>query len=498
MSHPQSTSEELERQAAKLLHELSLKEKISMKERLAIPRQVPATLDPIERAKCQSEVESTLTPAQAVVEAMRCIQCKNRPCISGCPVQIDIPEFLHLTAQGDFAAAIATIKRTSLLPAVCGRVCPQEKQCQLFCTVGKTHKDVQKAVGIGKVERFLADWERAGGVQIPSVKPPTGKKVGVIGSGPAGLVVAADCRREGHEVVLFEALHKMGGVMRYGIPEFRLPNEVVDAEIDTLEKMGVIFQTNFVVGKTRTLVDLLEKDHFDALFVGTGAGLPLFSGIPGENLVGVFAANEYLTRANLMGGIHKDEADTPLYPSERTVVLGGGNVAMDACRMALRLGSKEVIVLYRRGREEMPARYEEVEHALEEGVKIQFLENGVEILGDDLGRVRGIVVQKYQLGEPDASGRRTPIPIEGERYEIAADMVIVAIGNGSNPLIAATTPGLEVNRRGNIVVDPESGRTSIPKVFAGGDIVLGAATVILAMGEGRRAARSINQLLSEE
>lgn len=491
--------EELQRLAEEMLREFEAKEKLSMKERLAIPRRLPPILAPEERITCQEEVEEALTPAQAVIEAMRCIQCKNKPCIAGCPVGIDIPEFMRWTAQGNFAEAIATIKRTSLLPAVCGRVCPQEKQCQLPCTVGKTHKNVHEAVGIGKVERFLADWERkTGAIRPPAVAPPTGKKVGVIGSGPAGLVAAADCRRAGHEVVIFEALHKMGGVMRYGIPEFRLPNEVVDAEIDTLAAMGVRFQTNFVVGRTRTLTDLFEKEGFDALFVGTGAGLPLFAGIPGEELVGVFAANEYLTRANLMGGIRPDEVDTPMYSSRRTVVLGGGNVAMDACRMAKRLGAEEVIVLYRRGREEMPARYEEVEHALEEGIEIRFLENGISISGDEHGRVRSIQVQRYALGETDGSGRRSPVPIEGESYELETDMVIVAIGNGSNPLIAATTPGLEVNRRGNIAVDPETGKTSIDRVYAGGDIVLGAATVILAMGEGRRAARSINELLASE
>jgi glutamate synthase (NADPH/NADH) small chain len=480
----------LEAHARCLLEELRSQGTLKMKDRLAIPVQTPPVLDPGERSRLQEEVEKPLTPAQAVLESMRCIQCKKPACVKGCPVAIDIPEFLRLTAEGDFSAAIEVIKRTSLLPAICG---------QQECAVGKSLKDVGRAVAIGKVERFLADWQRnQAQAPVPRVKSPSGRKVAVIGSGPAGLVVAADCRREGHQVTVFEAFHKLGGVLRYGIPEFRLPKEVVDAEIDLLRRMGVEFRTNFVVGRTRKLLDLMDKDGFDAIFIGSGAGLPVFTGMPGEDLVGVFSANEYLTRANMMGGIHPGRSDTPMFVSRRTVVLGGGNVAMDACRMARRLGAEEVIVLYRRSRAEMPARAEEVEHALEEGIEIRFLENALEVLGDGSGRVRAVTVQRYALGEPDSSGRRRPLPIEGDTYELPADAVLVAIGNNSNPLLTSTTPGLEVNSRGNIVVDPETGSTSLERVFAGGDIVLGAATVILAMGEGRRAARSINEMLARE
>ena len=489
--------EELEAAASALLKAYPNNADLPMKERTKLPKQYPPTLDPVERATCQDEVEKSLTPAQAVMEARRCLQCKNHPCVEGCPVNVNIPEFMHLTAEGDFDGAIEAIRRSSLLPAICGRVCPQERQCQRNCTVGKTKKDVFQSVGIGKVERFLADYARESGrSKIPEVAPETGKRVAVVGSGPAGLACAADCRRAGHKVTIFEALHKLGGVMRYGIPEFRLPNKVIDAELDTLAAMGVEFRTNFVVGRTRPLLDLLEKDGFDAAFVGTGAGLPLFTNIPGEGFVGVFAANEYLTRANLMGGINGDAVDTPVFPSRKAIVLGGGNVAMDACRMAKRLGAEEVHVLYRRGREEMPARAEEVAHAMEEGVDFRFLENAIEVLGDEKGRVRGVVVQRYELGEPDASGRRSPVAIPGDTYELEADMVVVAIGNGSNPLITATTPGLEANKRGNIIVEEGTNKTSVDGVYAGGDIVLGAATVILAMGEGKRAAKAINAKLA--
>ena len=468
------------------------------KDRLKIPMQEMPAQEPHERACNIEEVAIGYTVEEARVEALRCLECKTQPCVDGCPVRIDIPSFIHEIAHGNFQKGVDIIKEASLLPSICGRVCPQEQQCQLTCTVGKSMKDVNKSVAIGRLERFVADWEREQGkVKTPEVKPPTGKKVAIIGSGPAGLVVAADVRREGHDVTIFEAFHKLGGVMRYGIPEFRLPNSIVDEEIEGLLAMGVKIKKNFVVGRTRKLTDLIEKDGFDAVFVGTGAGLPIFMGIEGENLVGVFSANEYLTRANLMGAFKKDKADTPIYPSKIVAVLGGGNVAMDAARVALRLGAEKVYVIYRRTEVEMPARNEEILHAKEEGVEFHFLENAKRIIGDEKGRVKAMECLRYELGEPDASGRRRPVMIEGSEFTIDVDTVIVAIGNGSNPLIHQTTPELETNKWGNIVVD-EKQKSSMDKVFAGGDIVLGAATVILAMGEGRKAAASINEMLAEE
>ncbi len=471
-------------------------ETLKVKERQKIPCQEMPTQDPLVRSQNMEEVALGYSFEQARVEAMRCLQCVKKNCIEGCPVKIDIPRFIDHIAKGEFEQAIAVVKETTLLPAVCGRVCPQEKQCQLYCTLGKSFKNVEKSVAIGRLERFVADWERENGkVIVPFVKPSTGKRVAVVGSGPAGLVVAADCRREGHHVTLFEAFHKLGGVLRYGIPEFRLPNDIIDKEIETLHSMGVEIKTNFVVGRTRKLTDLIEKDGYDAVFVGTGAGLPIFMGIEGENLVGVFSANEYLTRANLMKAFDK-KADTPIYPSKNVMVLGGGNVAMDASRMAKRLGAENVYVVYRRTENEMPARREEVLHAKEEGVVFCYLQNANRIIGDDKGRVRSVECVRYELGEPDASGRRAPILINGSEFEMEIDTVIVAVGNGSNPLISQTTPQLAVNKRGNIVVD-ETQKTSMDKIFAGGDIVLGAATVILAMGEGRRSAASINKMLAE-
>lgn len=471
-------------------------ETLKVKERQKIPCQEMPTQDPLVRSQNMEEVALGYSFEQARVEAMRCLQCVKKNCIEGCPVKIDIPRFIDHIAKGEFEQAIDVVKETTLLPAVCGRVCPQEKQCQLYCTLGKSFKNVEKSVAIGRLERFVADWERENGkVIVPFVKPSTGKRVAVVGSGPAGLVVAADCRREGHHVTLFEAFHKLGGVLRYGIPEFRLPNDIIDKEIETLHSMGVEIKTNFVVGRTRKLTDLIEKDGYDAVFVGTGAGLPIFMGIEGENLVGVFSANEYLTRANLMKAFDK-KADTPIYPSKNVMVLGGGNVAMDASRMAKRLGAENVYVVYRRTENEMPARREEVLHAKEEGVVFCYLQNANRIIGDDKGRVRSVECVRYELGEPDASGRRSPILINDSEFEMEIDTVIVAVGNGSNPLISQTTPQLAVNKRGNIVVD-ETQKTSMDKIFAGGDIVLGAATVILAMGEGRRSAASINKMLAE-
>lgn len=478
----------------------STAEPLKMKDRLAIPAQPMPELEPHYRARSMEEVACGYSEAQAIAEANRCLNCKKAFCVEGCPVHIDIPAFISRVAEGDFQGGIDKIKEMSLLPAICGRVCPQERQCQMNCTVGKTLKDVNQAVAIGRLERFCADYERKSGtVKIPQVKPDTGKRVAIIGSGPAGLAVAADVRREGHSVTIFEAFHKLGGVMRYGIPEFRLPKEIVDKEIETLAKMGVQFETNFVVGRTRKLMDLLNKDHFDALFIGTGAGLPLFMGIEGESLVGVFAANEYLTRANLMRAYDKDHADTPMWPGKNVVVLGGGNVAMDSARMALRLGAETVRIIYRRSMSELPARKEEIHHAQQEGVEFCVLQNPSKILGDENGRVTGMIVDKYELGEPDEKGRPRPVKLEGQSFEIQCDTVLVAIGNGSNPLISQSTPELKVNKRGNIELeDAAINKTFVERVYAGGDIVLGAATVILAMGEGRRAAEGINQYLAQK
>ncbi len=490
--------DELSKAARAKIEELSKKEKLTARDRRTIDRQPMPSQDPEIRAHNMCEVALGYSPEQAQLEAMRCIQCKTAPCIAGCPVEINIPLFIKQIAENDMQGAIDTIKKSSLLPAVCGRVCPQEEQCQEVCTVGKIEKDIDQSVSIGRLERYAADWERQhGSFEVPEVKPETGKKVAVIGSGPASVTVAADVRREGHAVTMFEAFHRPGGVLLYGIPEFRLPKDIVDLEIETLRKMGVEIKTDFVVGRTRKLTDLLEKDGYDAVFVGTGAGLPKFMNIEGENLVGVFSANEYLTRSNLMKAYERELADTPIYQSRKVAVLGGGNVAMDAARTALRIGAEEVRVFYRRTEKEMPARVEEIEHAKEEGIQFNFLRSPVRVKGDDTGRVRSIDVLKYELGEPDESGRRRPVAVEGSEYEVEVDTVIVAIGNDSNPLIRQTTDGLEVNRWGNIIVDDEK-KTSLDRIFAGGDIVLGAATVILAMGEGRKAAVSINELLASD
>lgn len=487
----------LQKEAEELLHQyIHNQDTLKAKERMQIPVQEMPNQHPDIRRNNLEEVALGYTAEEAMVEAMRCLDCKKQPCVDGCPVQIDIPGFIKEIAKGEFQQAVDIIKRTSLLPSICGRVCPQETQCQETCTVGIGHKNVDKAVAIGRLERFVADWERQqGGVKIPEVKPETGKKVAIVGSGPAGLVVAADVRRDGHHVTLFEAFHKLGGVMRYGIPEFRLPNEIVDQEIETLRKMGVEIRTNFVVGRTRKLSDLIDKDGYDAVFVGTGAGLPLFMGIEGEDLVGVFSANEYLTRANLMRAFDKQKAETPIFPSKVVAVLGAGNVAMDAARMALRLGAEKVYVIYRRTEVEMPARKEEVLHAKEEGVDFHFLENVKRIIGDERGRVTAVECLRYELGEPDDSGRRRPVVIPNSEFIIPLDTIIVAIGNGSNPLIHQTTPQIATNKWGNVIVD-EKQKSSMDKVYAGGDIVLGAATVILAMGEGRKAAAAINEMLA--
>jgi len=457
-----------------------------------IPNKNPMPAqDALERSRNFSEVATGYTGETAVAEASRCIQCKNTPCRQGCPVEVDIPAFLKLASEGDFAGAIAKIKEKNALPAVCGRVCPQESQCEKYCTLGKKHDPV----GIGRVERFCADWELSTGVNVPEVAAPTGFSVAVVGSGPAGLTCAADLAKLGHKVTIFEALHVAGGVLMYGIPEFRLPKAVVQAEVENLKKLGVIIDVNSVVGKFATVDQLMEEGGFDAVFIGTGAGLPYFMKIPGENLCGVYSANEFLTRTNLMKAYLFPQCDTPIKIGKRVAVLGGGNVAMDAARTALRLGAEESWIVYRRSDKELPARHEEVEHAHEEGVKFALLTSPTKIMGDDNGVVKEMECLKYELGEPDASGRRSPVAIKGSEFVMDVDTVVVAIGQGPNPLVPRTTKGLEINRKGNIVASVETGATSKPGVYAGGDVVTGAATVILAMGAGKVGARSIHEYL---
>lgn len=444
--------------------------------------------DPKERVHNFDEVPYGYTPEEAIQEAKRCLQCRNAPCIGGCPVGIDIPRFIARVAEGDFRGAIRVIKESNNLPAICGRVCPQETQCQGVCTLGRKFEPV----AIGRLERFVADWERANGVELPPVGEPTGFRVAVVGSGPAGLACAVDLRRFGHAVTMFEALHEPGGVLMYGIPEFRLPKDIVRAEIATLKEMGVEIVTDAVVGKTFT-VDELLSDGYQAVFVGTGAGLPRFLGVPGESLIGVYSANEFLTRVNLMRAYLFPEYDTPVKVGRRVAVIGGGNVAMDAARTALRLGAEEVLVLYRRTEAEMPARREEIHHAKEEGVVFQFLVSPVRFLGEH-GELSGVECVRMELGEPDESGRRRPVPIEGSEFVITIETAIIAIGNQPHPLVPRTTPGLSVTRWGTIQAD-EEGATSREGVFAGGDIVTGAATVISAMGAGKRAAAAIDRYL---
>jgi len=487
-----------DQETKQLLQELSQKQNnggLKPKERLAIPPQNMPQQAPEVRRRNVSEVALGYTQEQARLEAMRCLQCRNAPCVEGCPVRINIRDFVGAIAQGDYGKALGIIKENSLLPAVCGRVCPQEVQCQEKCTAGLSLKDVSKAVSIGRLERFVADLDH-NGAAAPTVASATGRKVAIIGSGPGGIVAAADTRRAGHDVTVFEAFHKPGGVMVYGIPEFRLPKAIVQKELETLKKMGVKIVTNFIVGRTRTIEQLLKEDGFDAVYIGVGAGLPSFMGIEGESLVGVYSANEYLTRANLMRAYDFGKgADTPIAASRRVAVVGGGNVAMDSARTAVRLGAEKVYLIYRRTEVEMPARVEEVHHAKEEGIEFHLLQNPKRILGDASGNVTAVECLRYELGEPDASGRRRPVAIPGSEFQIEVDTVIIAIGNLANPLIRQTTPGLEFNKYGNLVVD-EHCRTSMPGVFAGGDIVLGAATVILAMGQGRIAAAAINEYLA--
>ncbi|RJQ26076.1 MAG: NADPH-dependent glutamate synthase [Peptococcaceae bacterium] len=458
-----------------------------------VPRKNPMPAqDPKKRAGNFNEVALGYSEDQVVAEANRCLQCKNAPCSRGCPVEIDIPAFIKLAAERDFAGAIRKNKEKNALPAVCGRVCPQESQCEEVCTLGKKHEPV----AIGRIERYIADWELANGLLPRETAPPTGKKVAVVGSGPAGLTCAADLAKLGHEVTIFEALHVAGGVLMYGIPEFRLPKRVVQAEIASLKELGVDIQVNSVVGKFATVDELVEKEGFDAVFIGTGAGLPYFMQIPGENACGVYSANEFLTRTNLMKAYLFPSYDTPIKVGKKVAVLGGGNVAMDSARTALRLGAEESWIVYRRSRAEMPARHEEAEHAEEEGVKFSLLTSPTRILHNEDYWVTGMECLRYELGEPDASGRRSPEPVKGSEFVMEVDTVVVAIGQGPNPLVPRTTSGLELTRKGNIVADRDTGATSKPGVYAGGDVVTGAATVILAMGAGKAAARSIHGYLA--
>ena len=441
------------------------------------------------RNKNFDEVALGYTPEMAVNEAKRCLHCKNMPCVSGCPVGIHIPEFIEKIAEEDFEGAYQVLSASSALPAVCGRVCPQENQCEGKCVRGIKGE----SVGIGRLERFVADWHRTHSTAAPEKPAPNGHKVAIIGSGPSGLTAAGELAKKGYAVTVFEALHLAGGVLVYGIPEFRLPKDIVQQEIDGLKALGVSIETNMVIGKVLTVDELMEEEGFEAVYVASGAGLPRFMNIPGESLNGVYSANEYLTRVNLMKA-YQPGSRTPIQHSRKVAVVGGGNVAMDAARCAKRLGAEEVYIVYRRSMEELPARREEVEHAQEEGIVFKLLTNPVEVLGDENKRVRGIACVEMELGEPDATGRRRPVEKPDSRFELPLDTVIMAIGTSPNPLIRSTTPGLDTDRRGCIVTD-ETGATSRPGVFAGGDAVTGAATVILAMGAGKEAARAIDEYI---
>jgi len=460
------------------------KEKVS---RQKMPEQAPEV-----RRRNFNEVPLGLSSELAQVEASRCLQCKKPSCVEGCPVNVEIPAFINRIAEGDYVGAILKLWEKNSLPAVCGRVCPQENQCEGNCVVGK--KD--KPVAIGNLERFIADWSRGRtDIPMPPIAPKTGKKVAVVGSGPGGLTVAGDLIRKGHEVTVYEAFHKPGGVLIYGIPEFRLPKEIVAAEVNFLEKLGVKVECNTVVGQTLTVDDLLNKEGFDAVFLAVGAGLPKFLGVPGENLMGVYSANEYLTRSNLMKAYRFPEYDTPLVKGEHVCVFGGGNVAMDSLRTAMRMGADDVKCIYRRSREELPARGEEVHHAEQEGIQFFFLHNPIRFIGTEDGWVKAVELQEMELGEPDESGRRRPVPKKGSTKTVDCDLAIIAVGTGANPIIPATTPGLNTTKWGYIIGD-EDGKTTKPRVWAGGDIVTGSATVILAAGAGRKAADSMHKYLT--
>ena len=456
-----------------------------------VSRQKMPEQKPEIRRRNFEEVPTGYTVQMAMEEASRCLQCKKPGCVEGCPVSVDIPGFISLILKGDMTGAIRNLWTKNALPAVCGRVCPQEVQCEGNCIVGKKGEPV----AIGNLERFAADYERQNGTGVlPPREAPTGKKIAVVGSGPSGLTVAGDLIRKGHEVTVLEAFHKPGGVLVYGIPEFRLPKEIVFSEVAFLEKQGVKLECNAVVGRTVSLDELFEEGY-EAIYLGVGAGLPKFLNVPGENLIGILSANEYLTRTNLMKAYRYPEYDTPIPKAKDVVVLGAGNVAMDSARTAMRLGADRVRVVYRRSREEMPARKAEIHHAEEEGIEFHLLTNPTRFMGNDAGRLTGMECLKMELGEPDASGRRRPIAIKGSEFIMDCDLAIVAVGAGANPLLTQSTEGLSLNKWGYIVTDPESGKTSKKGVWAGGDIVTGSATVILAMGAGRKAANSIHDYL---
>jgi len=459
-----------------------------------VPKKTPIPEQPPEvRRSNFKEVSLGYTPELAKQEAERCLECKKPTCVSGCPVGVPIPQFIKAIKEGDFTKAIGIVKETNLLPAVCGRVCPQEVQCEKVCVLAKKFDPV----GIGRLERFVADQAmKNGGLEAPQVAPPTGKKVAIVGSGPSGLTCAYELARLGHSVIVYEALHELGGVLVYGIPEFRLPKKIVYNEIDVLKKMGVKLMTNAVVGKLITIDEIMSEN--DACFIGSGAGLPKFMNIEGENLNGVYSANEFLTRVNLMRAYQFPEYDTPIMHGDRVAVFGGGNVAMDSARTALRIGASEVYLVYRRSLTELPARKEEVHHAQEEGIKFELCTNPVRILGDDQGQVKAIECVRMDLCELDESGRRSPKPIPGSEFTIPVNVAIVALGTGANPLIPQSTKNLQVNKRLYIIADEETGRTSMEGVYAGGDIVTGSATVISAMGAGRKAAKAMHEYLAQK
>lgn len=466
--------------------------KLTPKEKMKIPRQTMPEQEPEVRRRNFLEVPFGFDAETAMREATRCLECLKPTCIDGCPVQIDIKSFIAHIVDGDFGAAARKIKETNVLPAICGRVCPQSEQCEATCVLEK--KD--RPIAIGNLERFVADWERASGeISVPEVAPPTGCKVAVVGSGPAGLTAAFELAKRGHKVTIFEALHRPGGVLFYGIPRFRLPGEVIEAEIDCLRKMGVEIVCNAIVGKLFTVDELVEEEGFDAVFLGTGAGLPWFTGLPGENLNGIYSANEWLTRINLMRADRFPDAATPVRCGKRVAVIGGGNTAMDACRTALRLGPDKVYCFYRRTRAEAPARVEEIEHAIQEGVDFQWLTAPTRYIGNDDYFVKEMEIQRMELGEPDSSGRRRPVPIAGSEEIVEVDTVILALGFGVNPMITRATPDITTDQHGVVQVDKATGMTSKEGVFAAGDVITGGATVILAMGQAKIAAKGLHNWL---